>query len=111
MRAARQETRPEVELMTFAPIDTRAPNPEAWPVDPFLWFQPELAISAPPPSALRPSRRNEPAPPTFAPLLAIAPGRPTPVLCSRHAVNRAKPGSQAPASDLTPLGWDPRAVQ
>ena len=106
MKAARQE----MELMAFAPIETRAPNPDAWLVHPLLWLQPELALSPPPPSALRLTRRHEPPPPTFAPLLTSAQAGSSHLLWGGLPSPGGTSTSRFPESGLIPLGWDPRAL-
>ena len=107
MKAARQQ----MELMDFAPIETRAPNPDAWLVHPLLWLQPELAASPPPPSALRITRRHEIPPPAFATLMAAAPAPSNHLMWGRPAGLRGTSTSRPPSSELTPLGWDPRALK
>ncbi len=103
MKTARQETRQDIELMAFAPIQTNAPDPEAWLVHPFLWFQPELALAPPPASALLLTRRNELPPPTFAPLLPFTNRANPQVLWGRPPGLRGTSTSRPPASDLEPL--------
>jgi hypothetical protein len=99
MKAPRQE----VQLMAFAGIETRAPNPEAWLVHPFLWLQPELTLSPVPSAALRPERCHELPAPQFAPLLTTIPASRAEVLWVRPPGLRAMSTSRPPASDLEPL--------
>ena len=94
---------------SFAGIEIEPIEAPMWPIHPALWFQPELAPSAPQWSGLEIERHNRVPVPDFV-RSDIAPfdrpgvrdtscGALTP--CVRPAV---------PPSDLAPLGWDPRAV-
>jgi len=102
--------RREVQLMPFASIRSSAPSPDAWLVHPLLWLQPELTLIPPGPTPLRIERRHEVPVPTFVPLLVkwgIPQGqRATPTV--RVAAGSL---SRPPATDLIPLGWDPRALK
>jgi hypothetical protein len=95
--------RQEVQLMAFAGIETRAPNPEAWLVHPFLWLQPELSLGVPPPTALRTERRHDIPVPQFAPLITTVPTRPSHLLWGRPPGPRVASTSRPPASGLEPL--------
>jgi hypothetical protein len=98
MKPARQE----VQLMAFAPIETRSPHPEAWLVHPVLWLQPELSLSPPPLTVLRIERRHGFPSPQFAPLpfsWGRLPG-PGGTLPARAREARL---SAPPASELEPL--------
>jgi hypothetical protein len=99
MKAPRQE----VQLMAFAGIETRAPNPEAWLVHPFLWLQPELALGPVPPAALRPERRQDIPVPQFAPLVTTVPSSAGKLMWGAPPVTHATSTSRPPASDLEPL--------
>jgi len=103
MKAARQQIQEEMELMAFAPIETRAPNPEAWLVHAFMWLQPELALSPPPSSGLRITHREELPTPAFAPLLMAIPRPSTNPMWGGPPDLRATATSRPPASDLQPL--------
>ena len=93
----------EVQLMAFAGIETRAPNPEAWLVHPFLWLQPELSLGIPPPTALRTERRHDIPVPQFAPLIATISPPPGHLFSGRPPGPPATSTLRPPASDLEAL--------
>jgi len=115
---------PKPAVGTDAPADARAPEPLAgpvasieaapvdapmWPLHSAIWFQPDVAPSAPAWSGLAIEHRNRIPAPDFL-RSDIAPlNRPDALDNSPHALTPdASPG--IPQSGLAPLGWDPRAV-
>ncbi|HXK01561.1 MAG TPA: hypothetical protein VMS37_04110 [Verrucomicrobiae bacterium] len=87
-----------------APVDAGM-----WPLHPAMWFQPEPAPAAPAWSGLGIERHQRVPSPDFrrggaAGLDCAA----TPL--QSHEVLVPAPDAAIPASDLAPLGWDPRSV-
>jgi hypothetical protein len=93
-----------------APIATEAAPIDApmWPVHSALWFQPELAPSAPMWSDLNIERHNRIPAPVFLHAETAPLNRPDAL---DHSIDARTPGAnpEIPQSGLAPLGWDPRA--
>jgi hypothetical protein len=80
-----------------------------WPIHPVTWFQPELAPLLPSWSGLSIEHRDKPPAPDFLHPEARPAGR---VDALSGECNPRPPDvrRELPQSELTPLGWDPRAV-
>ncbi len=94
---------------TFATIEAEPIDAPMWPLHPALWFQPELAPSAPAWTGLAIEHHNRIPAPDFLQPDTAPPNRPDTPDNSRDALT---PGARCelPHSGLEPLGWDPRAV-
>lgn len=97
------------ELADFAAVDLREVDAQMWPVHPVLWLQPELNPGLPGSTALTIERHYKIPVPGFLDLEIAA------VDCPRAPQERT-PQELLPAvryapleSDLSLLGWDPRA--
>ncbi|HTS66320.1 MAG TPA: hypothetical protein VMH28_30060 [Candidatus Acidoferrales bacterium] len=108
---SRQDARPPAGPLCgrFAALDLAPVDAPMWPLYPAMWFQPELPPSSPQSSGLAIERRHPVPTPDFERCdaasidLPAAPGRLGQVLVPRA-------DAAVPASDLAPLGWDPRTV-
>jgi tetratricopeptide (TPR) repeat protein len=93
----------------FAPMEPRPVDAPMWPIHPTIWFQPELAPSAPAWSGLAIERRNRiPAPGFVQP--DIAPWNRASALDNACGVLIPDPRPETPQNGLALLGWDPRTV-
>ena len=100
-------------LAPFANVEATVADEPMWPLNPVAWFHPELSPRSLSSSGLLIERQHRIPAPDFAPL-EITPVAPShtpgegcePLLAE---VLRADVKRQLPASDLAPLGWDPRA--
>ena len=112
-RRSRRETRADVPapagLADFVAMEVHAIDAEKWLVSPVLWWQPELALPLPETSGLRSERRHKAPMPGFL-NLEVEPLCPAGKVAGPEAVLRPRMAAEAPASDLMPLGWDPRSV-
>jgi len=109
---ARREVTPVVPEVSQAPFAIAAAQPidaPMWSIHPGVWFQPDR-----PPvfagSGLELARKNRLPAGDFAASVAASP-----IDCAATRETPVKPLSPAaspavPASDLAPLGWDPRTV-
>lgn len=110
-RTAKEISEPPVApapLAEFRSLEVRALNAEHWAVAPVLWWQPELP-GAVPASGLRNERYHK-IPSTGFLNFAQPPRRPPAVITTLDAAAIAEMPRTIPAADLTPLGWDARAV-
>jgi len=80
-----------------------------WPLHAALWFQPELAPTAPAWSDLAIERRHRAPAPDVVAIAAAPANRKDAVEASSNAIApEARP--QTPDGGLAPLGWDPRVL-
>jgi hypothetical protein len=115
--AARNGTHAAIGKTSPAPMDTFAITGAApidapmWPLHAALWLQSEQAPSIPDWTGLAIERHNRIPAPDFQFRDIASPDRPGALDNSRNALSPG-PGRRPaiPRSDLTPLGWDPRAV-
>ncbi len=98
------------KLAPFAAVDAAPADAGMWPAHPAAWFEPQLPPEPPAASGLRVERRYTVPAPDFLPL------EPSPALPGAAAPSGAAPVVPSgvtvgvPASDLVPLGWDPRVA-
>ena len=97
------------KLAGLVDVETQAIDAQMWPVHALIWLQPDLMPAAPPSSGLRVERRYK----VPAPDYLVAPA--VPAGGSHRPEQSAQPlppdlGRGIPASGLSPLGWDPRAI-
>jgi len=93
-------------LADFISAEPTALDSEKWPVHPAIWWQPELPLQLPS-SGLRSERRFK------IPVADFRNAGPSPECPPAVRVAAAEALAPAwndvlPASDLAPLGWDPR---
>jgi hypothetical protein len=91
----------------FISSDPVALDAEKWPVHPAIWWQPELPLQLPASSGLRSERRFK------IPVADFRSAAPPLMYPPAAKVSGAEPlvrvwSDPMPASDLAPLGWDPR---
>ena len=112
-RRSAHESKPEVPppagLADFAAMGVHAIDAEKWLISPVLWWQPELDLTLPENSGLRNERRHKVPAPGFR-NLGVEPLCPAGVVARPEAALRPQWKMEAPPSDLTPLGWDPRSI-
>ena len=94
---------PPADFLSAEPI---ALDAEKWPVHPALWWQPELPFRLPA-SGLRSERRFKIP---VADFRAAGPAPECPPAARMSSADALAPvwKDALPASDLAPLGWDPR---
>ena len=98
----------EPALAPFAAMAARPADTPIWPIQPVIWWQPELQPALPASSGLTVERRHKVPAPDFLPIEVAA---------AERGAARAKSCVEfwqtvlppAPRADLVPLGWDPRA--
>jgi len=95
-------------LAPFASVEAKVADEPMWPLNPVAWFHPELSPRSLSSSGLLIERQHRIPVPDFAPL-EIAPVAPLPAPGEGCEPLLADVKPQLPSSDLTPLGWDPRA--
>jgi hypothetical protein len=94
-------------LAGFLGVAVRAIDAEKWPVHPVIWWQPELPLELPRSSGLRNERRHKVP---MAGFLAVSREPQCAAGVRDHTAIPLAPElpQTIPASDLAPLGWDPR---
>ncbi len=102
-------TREMPELSGFAVVSVQAIDAQMWPTHAVMWLEPVLMPVAPDSSGLGIQRRHRVPTPDFIRSHVVAADRP------QSPEHRTEPlpqdlGQGIPKSDLSPLGWDPRAV-
>ena len=100
---------PEPKLSGFEAVEVMAIDAEMWPVHAVMWLEPLLTVVAPVSSGLGMKRRHRVPAPDFLYFGMAAAG------CAHSTERGYAPlapnlGHSIPASDLAPLGWEPRAV-
>lgn len=96
-------------LAQFASVEAAPEDAEMWPVHPAAWLQPELMPALPASSGLRVERRYAAPTPDWLRPDPPQPGQsPAPATLPDWALPNLR--LELPASDLAPLGWDPRAA-
>ncbi len=96
------------ELAGFAAVESPPMDAGMWPAHPALWLHPEPAPRLPQSSGLCLERRNKAFPPEFS----CSEGAPAEGNRALAEIRACPPsiGIGLPPSDLTPLGWNPRAA-
>ena len=100
---------PEPPLAPFSSGDTEPIDAPMWPLHSALWFQPDLAPSAPLWSGLAIEHHNRVPAPDFLHKCNAPLDRADNLDNSPEALTPVIP-PELPRGDLAPLGWDPRAV-
>ena len=100
-------------LAPFASVESSVADEPMWPLNPVAWFHPELTPRSLQSSGLLIERQHWIPAPDFIPL-EITPAAPLHAAGEGYEPLEAQmmPAGvkqQLPASDLAPLGWDPRA--
>lgn len=96
-------------LAGFVVMEVQPVEAEKWPVNPVIWWYPDLPVEVPRCSGLRNERRHKTPIPGFLELEEL-------LQCEQGVP--AVPGVRfppeapriLPASELKPLGWDPRIL-
>ena len=93
----------------FLATEVSVIDAEKWPVFPVVWWQPQLSLEPPRSSGLSNERRNR------IPIAGFLDPSPGPVcppvpLAGPEAFLSVRLSSQAPSSDLAPVGSDPRVA-
>jgi hypothetical protein len=97
------------EVAGFQPIAVEPVDAQKWPVNPFVWLQPELPAAIPNSSGLWMERRSKIPMPGFARMEPAPSSPPRSAPATPEFASPELPPAY-PAGDLTPLGWDPRAL-
>ena len=97
-----------VPLAGFVVMEVQPVEAEKWPVNPVIWWYPDLPVEVPRCSGLRNERRHKTPMARFLELPEL-------LQCEQGvpAVSRVRFPAEArilPASELKPLGWDPRTL-
>jgi hypothetical protein len=93
----------------FAPIHADASDTPMWPIHTSIWFQPDLAPAPPSWTGLAIERRHRIPTPGFLWTEADPLNRPC-LPDDLSSAMRSESAVHVPASELEPLGWDPRAI-
>lgn len=96
------------KLAPFMALTPRPADAAMWPVQPVIWWQPELQPGLPGASGLSVERRNKVPVPDFL-YPEIVPASRAAVPAKSREELRPRLGLQVPRADIGPLGWDPRA--
>src|SRR5579862_1301632 len=96
------------ELSGFAVVPVQAIDAQMWPAHAVMWLEPVMMPVAPSSSGLGIQRHRVPVP-DFIHFPVV------PACCPRRPKQRTEPvlpdlGDGIPKSDLSPLGWEPRAI-
>ena len=97
------------EVADFIAVETREVDVPSWPAHPVVWLQPDLKPGLPAASGLRIERHHKIPAPGFA-VIFHGPQRLSRTV--EHWGDFVPPEVRLdlPASDLAPVGWDPRAA-
>ena len=102
-----RKAEPAKELAPFLKTESAPEDAPMWPVHPVMWLQPELRLAVPAATGLVIERKHT------IPVSGFLENSMTPANHARALDRTAQPvlpsiRTRLPASDLTPLGWDPR---
>jgi len=100
---------PLPEAAGFLKTESQAQDAPMWPIHPAMWLQPELRLAVPAESGMRIERRHTVPAPDAIPISMNFVNHPaSPDKTAQPVLPRLE--HRLPASDLAPLGWDPRVA-